>query len=131
MSKNILLTLMVFGSFGVFADSFNFKNYYGDYSVAIKDYYGDYSIVFKDYYGDYSVVVQEGNCSSADFSITIKDYYGDYSVVIKDYYADYSVVIKDYNGDHEVCVPSESTEEQIKEYVAAAITVYVANLEDE
>ena len=64
-------------------------------------------------------------------SFNFKDYSGDYSVVIKDYFADYSVVIKDYYGDHNVCVPSGSSEEEIKEYVAAAITVYVANLEDE
>jgi len=128
--KNILLTLLFLSPLA-FADSFNFKDYSGDYSVVIKDYSGDYSIVFKDYYGDYSVVVKEGNCFTADFSIVMKDYSGDYSVVIKDYSADYSVVIKDYYGDHNVCVPSGSSEEEIKEYVAAAITVYVANLEDE
>ena len=56
---------------------------------------------------------------------------GDISVRVSRVAGDISVRVSNVVGNHTICVPSGSSEEQIEEYAAAAIAIYVINLEND
>ena len=130
MKKIILFTVLL--SHPILSSGYTFsvsQSPVADYLVSITPF-GSHSVAITPF-GHHKVEVKEGNClSTADYSIGITPFSG-HSVSVSPF-GSITVHINPYLGArHTVCVPSDSSEDEIHEFVAAAIVVYLLDLKED